>query len=67
MRLALGQRRQQEGRRGAERGQPVGVVEEARGVRLNQLAIKRPQMLRQTPAPTCGDAVARLQDRAPAR
>src|SRR5207237_1161821 len=67
VRLALGQRRQQQGGRGAERRQPVGVVEKARGVRRDELALDGAQMLRQTCTPARGDAVSGLQYRAPAR
>ena len=67
MRLAFGQRREQEGRRGTERGQPVGVVEKTSGVRLDEFAIERAEMLGQAPAPARRDEVSRLQQCAAAR
>ena len=67
MRLPLGQRRDQQRDGGVERREPVGIVEKTRGVRLDQLAVERAEMLGEPAAPIRGDLVAGLQQRAPAR
>jgi len=52
---------------GAQRGQPIRVVEQAGGVRRDQLAIDGAEMLGEAAAPLHRDGIARLQEGAAAR
>ena len=67
MRLTFGERDNKQSRGGTQGAKPIGIIEQARGVRFDELAFEAAEVLGQAAPPPRRDRVAGLQQGASAR